>query len=116
MSIERRLVVRVPVGPRIPGHLRWHEVGDGPRCLPVRAIAGASLAGDFGIDFVLRNRQRVRARLDDDCGGLDFYDGFYVQPEDRRICAGRDEIRSRVGATCEISRFRMLAPQLVADQ
>jgi hypothetical protein len=112
MTIEQRLIVRVPVRPRLRGHLHWEEVDYGPKCLPVGAIAGASLAGPDGIDFVLRNRQRVRAKLDDDCGGLDFYDGFYVQPQDRRVCARRDSISSRVGRTCEINRFRMLVPRL----
>ena len=112
MTIEQRLIVRVPVRPRFRGRLHWEEVDYGPKCLPVGAIAGASLAGPDGIDFVLRNRQRVRAKLDDDCGGLDFYDGFYVQPQDRRVCARRDSISSRVGRTCVINRFRMLVPRL----
>ena len=112
MSVEQRLIVRVPVRPRAKGRLRWEESRHGPKCLPVEALAGASLAGSDGIDFVLRGRQRVRAKLDDDCDGLDFWEGFYVQPEDRRICAGRDAIRSRVGGVCGISKFRMLVPHL----
>lgn len=112
MTVEQRLIVRVPVRPRFHGRLQWEEADYGPKCLPVSAIAGAALAGTDGIDFVLRNRQRVRAKLDDDCGGLDFYDGFYVQPQDRRVCARRDSISSRVGRTCEINRFRMLVPRL----
>ena len=62
------------------------------------------------IDFVLRNRQRVRAKLASDCDGLDFWDGFYMQPEDTQICAGRDVVRNRAGGTCEIRRFRLLRP------
>ena len=116
MSVEQRLIVRVPVRLRAYGRLRWEEDRNGPKCLPVGALAGASLAGDDGIDFVLRNRQRVRAKLDDDCDGLDFYGSFYVQPEDRRICAGRDTIRSRAGASCEIRRFKMLVPHFVAAE
>lgn len=116
MTIERGLIVRVPVRPHFKGRLRWAEEDHGPKCLPVSAIAGASLAGSDGIDFVLRSRQRVRAKFDDDCRGLDFYDGFYVQPQDRRICARRDAISSRVGGTCEINRFRMLTPRLDSDE
>lgn len=115
MMVEQRLIVRVPVRPQLRGRLHWEEVDHGPKCLPVGAIAGASLAGSDGIDFVLRNRQRVRAKLDQDCAGLDFWDGFYVQPQDRRICARRDVISSRVGGTCEIKRFRMLVPRIEAD-
>lgn len=116
MTIEQRLIVHVPVRPRFRGRLHWDEGDHGPKCLPVSTIAGAALAGTDGIDFVLRNRQRVRAKLDDDCGGLDFYDGFYVQPQDRRICARRDSISSRVGRTCEINRFRMLVPRIERDE
>ena len=112
MIVEQRLIIRVPVRPQFRGRLHWEEEDHGPKCLPVSAIAGASLSGADGIDFVLRNRQRVRAKLGDECGGLDFYDGFYVQPQDRRICARRDSISSRVGRTCEIDRFRMLVPRL----
>lgn len=112
MSVEQRLIVRVPVRPRVNGRLRWEEANYGPKCLPVQAVAGASLAGNDGIDFVLQGRKRVRAKLDSECDGLDFWEGFYIQPEDRRICAGRDTIRSRVGGVCGISKFRMLVPHL----
>ena len=112
MTVEQRLIVRVPVRPQFHGRLHWEETDHGPKCLPIDAIAGAALAGTDGIDFVLRNRQRVRARLGDDCAGLDFWEGFYVQPKDRRICARRDTVSSRVGGTCEISRFKMLVPRL----
>lgn len=117
MTVEQRLIIRVPVRPRLRGRLLWEESDRGPRCLPVSAVAGASLAGSNRIDFLLRNRQRVRARLADDCNGLDFYDGFYVLPQDqRRICARRDSISSRIGGTCEIDRFRLLVPRLHQDQ
>lgn len=112
MTVEQRLIVRVPVSPRSIARLRWEE-REGPKCIPVRAIAGASLAGEAGVDFVLRNRQRIRARLDSDCAGLDFWGGFYMQPESQMICAGRDVIRSRVGGSCEIRRFHALVPHLV---
>lgn len=116
MSVEQRLIVRVPVRPRVNGRLRWEEANYGPKCLPVQAVAGASLAGNDGIDFVLQGRKRVRAKLDSECDGLDFWEGFYIQPEDRRICAGRDTIRSRVGGVCGISKFRMLVPHLDRDE
>ena len=111
MTVEERLVIRVPVAPRPHRHLRWDEE-KGPKCVPARAIAGAFLSGPDSIDFMLRGRQFVRARLDSDCEGLDFYGGFYVQPEDRMICAKRDTIRSRVGGSCRIQKFRTLVPKV----
>ncbi len=111
MTVEERLIIRVPVAPRPRVRIRWDEE-KGPKCVPAGAIARAFLSGPDSIDFVLRGRQFVRAQLDSDCEGLDFYGGFYVQPEDRRICARRDTIRSRVGGSCRIEKFHTLVPRL----
>jgi hypothetical protein len=109
MTVEERLIIRVPVAPRPRIRIRWEEE-KGPKCLPTGAIARAFLSGPDSIDFLLRSRQLVRARLDSDCQGLDFYGGLYLQPEDHRICAHRDTIRSRVGGSCRIEKFRTLVP------
>jgi hypothetical protein len=69
-------------------------------------------SGPTSIDFVLRDRSRIRAVMDDECPALDFYKGFYLQPDDARICAKRETIQNRVGASCRITRFRRLVPQL----
>jgi hypothetical protein len=111
MTVEEKLIIRVPVAPRPRARLRWDEE-KGPKCLPARAIAGAVLSGPDSIDFILRSRQLVRARLDSDCEGLDFYGGFYVQPDDQKVCARRDVIRSRAGASCRIEKFRSLVPKV----
>jgi hypothetical protein len=111
MTVEERLTIRVPVAPRPRVKIRWDEE-KGPKCLPAGAIAGAFLSGPDSIDFIMRRGRLIRARLDNDCEGLDFYGGFYVQPEDRRICARRDTIRSRVGASCRIDKFRSLVPKV----
>ena len=49
--------------------------------------------------------------MDDECPALDFYDSFYFQLNDERICAKRESIKNRVGASCRIQRFRTLVPQ-----
>lgn len=112
-TIEERLIIRVPVVPRPRQRIkiRWEEE-KGPKCLPADSIARAFLSGPDSIDFLLRSRQLVRARLDNDCDGLDFYGQLYVQPEDSRICAKRDTIRSRMGGSCRIERFRALVPKV----
>lgn len=111
MTVERQMILRVPVRPYPRMNFQWEEE-KGPKCLPVGAIAGAMLSGPGSIDLVLRNRQRMRVRLDNDCEGLDFYDGFYLQTEDGQFCAKRDSIRSRMGGTCRIEKFRMLVPKV----
>ena len=67
------------------------------------AIRRALLSGPRSVDFVLADRSRVRAEFDEDCPALDFYGGFYLQPEDDRLCAKRDAIHSRMGGSCRSS-------------
>ena len=70
------------------------------------------LTGDQQVDFILAGRTRIRAELEDNCPALDFYRGFYLQPPDERLCAGRDAIHSRMGGSCAIERFKQLVPKL----
>ena len=109
--IEQRLIIRVPVAPRPRIRIRWDEE-KGPKCLPAEGIARAFLSGPDSVDFLMRSRQLIRARLDSDCDGLDFYGGLYFEPEDHRICARRDSVRSRVGGSCRIVKFRTLVPKV----
>ena len=69
-------------------------------------------SGPSSIDFLLRDRTRVRAIMDDECPALDFYKGFYLQPDDDRICAKCESIQSRIGGSCRIERFKTLIPQM----
>lgn len=108
--IRDEIIVRVPVRPRLNPRIEWKE-HKGPKCIAIDRLAGSVLSGPSSIDFVFRDRSRVRAELDDECPAIDFYGGFYLQPEDHRICADREVIRSRVGASCEIDRFRRLTPR-----
>jgi len=111
MTVEERLIIRVPVAPHPRLRIHWDEE-KGPKCLPASSIAGAFLSGPDSVDFILRGRQFVRAYLDSDCDGLDFYGQLYIQPDDDRVCAHRDTIRSRAGAACRIEKFRTLIPQV----
>lgn len=107
-----QVIVRVPVRP--PSRtlrLAWAE-RRGPKCISARSIRGAMLAGPDHVDILLVARQRVRAHFAEDCPALDFYAGFYLKPEDDRVCAGRDSIHSRIGGSCEIQGFGMLVPVL----
>ena len=110
VTIEQTTIFRIPVRPHMSAPMiEWQE-SKGPKCVPTAGIAGAMLSGPSSIDLVMRDRQRVRAKVDSDCSALDYYTGFYVQPEDERLCAKRDEIRSRMGASCRIEKFRLLNP------
>lgn len=107
--VEDQLIIRVPVRPQ-PAPIEWVE-HRGPKCIPSNAIRGAFLSGNDHVDFLMDGRRLLRAQLDEDCPALDFYEGFYLSPQDDRICAERDVIRSRIGSTCGIQRFRKLVPK-----
>lgn len=111
MTVQRQMILRIPVRPRPRLQLRWEEE-KGPRCIPVGAIAGAMLSSPDSVDILLRDRQRMRARLDNDCEGLDYYGGLYLETDDGKFCAKRDSIRSRMGGTCRIEKFRTLVPKV----
>jgi hypothetical protein len=109
LVVQDQLIVRVPISPP-RGHIEWTD-REGPNCISARAIRGAMLSGSDSVDFILGRGQRVRAQLSSDCPALDFYDGFYLKPDDHRVCADRDVIRSRMGGSCRIEQFRLLAPK-----
>lgn len=113
LVVEDQLILKVPIRPRpLSPQFEWRE-RKGPKCIPANAIRGALLSGPQQVDFVLAERpRRMRAELQEDCPALDFYKGFYLQPEDERLCAGRDAIHVRTGGSCTIERFRQLVPKL----
>ena len=112
---ERRLdgsEQRVPIQPRPLGpQIDWVE-HKAPKCMPVGAIRAALLSGQSQVDFILAGGTRIRAKFDEDCPALDFYGGFYLQPQDDRLCAGRDAVHSRIGGSCTIDHFQQLIPKL----
>jgi hypothetical protein len=111
--VRDEVVMRVPViRPQIAWPVRWVEKR-GPKCIDDRSVIAATLTNESSIDFLLRDRRRIRAKMDSECPTLDFYGGFYLQPENGSICAGRDEIRSRIGGSCRIERFRTMVPKAV---
>jgi hypothetical protein len=112
LIIQDEVILRVPVQPRpIARNIEWVEK-KGPKCIPAGVIRMASLSGREEVDFLLNNRARIRAKLEDDCPALDFYAGFYLQPEDDRLCARRDAIHSRIGRSCTIDKFKLLVPKV----
>jgi hypothetical protein len=109
--VRQQIIVRVPrpaPGASMSAPVQWRE-SKGPRCIPARSVAGAALLGQNSVDLLLHDRSRIRVKLDNGCGGLDFYGGFYVNgTADGMICADRDAVRSRMGGQCGIDQFRTL--------
>ena len=111
--VQQQIIIRVPRGDaRVPASsapTRWRE-SNGPRCIQARQIAGAKPAASR-VDLLMRDNRRIRARLARRCVALDYYRGLYVSANpDGQICAGRDQVRSRMGGACDIVDFRTLRP------
>ena len=107
--VQDEVIVRVPVRP-MPGRVEWTE-HKGPKCIDTEDIRGARLAGPGHVDFLLRDKKRVRAQFERNCPALDFYQGFYLNTDDDRLCAKRDSVHSRMGVSCRIERFKKLSPK-----
>lgn len=111
LIVQDEVILRIPVQPRpLLPEIEWVEK-KGPKCVPVAAIQRALLSGSEQVDFILENRARIRAQFDEDCPALDFYGGFYLQPQDESLCARRDAVHSRIGSSCMIERFKQLVPK-----
>lgn len=119
VRIDQRLIIRI--APRAPQRdpyfdrpqrtdlSHFHERKTN-RCLPVQAIAGVQV-DDSRLILHMRDRRIYSANLEKSCRPRDFYSGFYVEKtRDGMVCAGRDAVHSRAGATCAISRLRQLVP------
>jgi hypothetical protein len=111
LTVRERIIVRIPVPmPRQKPLIEWKPT-KGPKCIPAKMIAAAALSDESTVDFLLRDNRRFRAELDDGCPALDYYRGFYISPNpDGMVCADRDVLRSRMGGSCGIERFRTLKP------
>ncbi len=112
LTVRQQILVRIPVRVRQmtvkESRVDWEEKR-GPKCVPARQIVAATALSQKSVDLIMRDRTRVRAKLERSCPALDYYYGFYLSPAaDGRICADRDSIRSRVGGECGIDRFRTL--------
>ena len=111
LMVQDEVILRIPVQarPLLP-EFEWVEK-KGPKCIPAAAIQRALLSGTEQVDFILFNHARIRAQFDENCPALDFYGGFYLQPQDERLCAHRDAVHSRIGSSCTIERFKQLMPK-----
>ena len=112
LMVQDEVILRIPVQPRpLLPEIDWIE-HKGPKCIPAGAIRRVLLSGPSQVDFVLADRARIRAQFDEDCPALDFYGGVYLETADDRLCVRRDVVKSRIGGSCSIERFKQLVPKL----
>jgi hypothetical protein len=111
MTIQQRVVIRVPIAPEPTRPIRLIEK-KGPKCLASNNLAGAVVTSARTIDLFTRNGPRLRAELDKQCQAVDLRFGFYIRPNaDGQVCASRDTIHARTGGQCDIEKFRTLVPE-----
>src|SRR5688572_8494603 len=66
VMVQDEVIISIPVRPRPkrPQSIEWKEE-KGPKCVRSARIAGAMLSGPSTIDFLLRDRTRIRAVMED---------------------------------------------------
>ena len=120
VRIERRVIIRIsPSGPgarermlaELPRRPIRESFEEQPHedCVPIDAIAGVQPAAQNRLLLFMRDRRVLSASLEQACHAADFYSGFYVERrEDGVLCSGRDRLKSRAGASCEVTQFHRL--------
>lgn len=79
-------------------------------CIAVANIAGMEPAPEQNrILLFMRDRRILSAALERACNARDYYAGFYVERnDDGQLCARRDTLQSRAGASCKVAQLNRL--------
>jgi len=110
MVVQEEVIMRIPVRARLTPAFDWVE-RKGPKCVDAEDIRAAGVRDETHVDFLMLDSSRIRAQLSDDCPSLDFYSGFYITPEEGKLCVRRDSLHLRMGGSCKIEKFRRLIPR-----
>jgi hypothetical protein len=122
VRIEQRVIIRISPG---TGAAREEMLADLQRqspeptayrqekfdgCIAVSSIAGMQPApAQNRILLFMRDRRILSAALERACNARDYYSGFYVERnEDGQLCARRDTLQSRAGASCKVAQLNRL--------
>ncbi len=128
VRIEQRVIIRImpgragrslPPAVRDPRRGLFAEFDErtGPRlverrmsqCVPVGGIEAVQPDGPSRLLLFMRDQRIVSAALEKGCNARDYYSGFLIdRTSDGQICAARDKLQSRTGASCTMDRLRQL--------
>ncbi|MBO9726012.1 MAG: hypothetical protein J7530_16680 [Novosphingobium sp.] len=121
VRIEQRMTIRITPRAQMPSPpdmlMGMPGRGDAPRyserkigkCLPMSGIAGVQPDGQSRLLLFMRDRRVVGADLERGCRAGAFYSGFLLsRTSDGQLCVDRDELLSRSGTTCKLTRIRQL--------
>jgi len=121
VRIEERVIIRIgPSSPRAfeqsmenlarkAESYKEEKIGD---CVAIGAIRAVYPSKENRLLLFMRDRRVLSASLERTCHAEDFYSGFYVErSEDGQLCARRDKLQSRAGASCRMSRLNRLVAE-----
>lgn len=116
VRIERRVVLRIAprrvnaARPENRPQVRYRRVEMGD-CMAMTEIGAVRPVGDDRLLFFKRGGGVVTAQLERSCSARAFYSGFYVErSEDGQMCVSRERLRSRSGASCQLTSMDRLEP------
>jgi hypothetical protein len=119
VRIEQHVIIRITPSPR---SIRRDLLAPPPNaddppfrekkadhCVRIEDIEGIAPMQPNRLVLFMRNHHMLSASLERACDADAFYLGAYVERSaDGRLCTGRDMLRARTGATCQITRFSRL--------
>lgn len=79
-------------------------------CVPLSGIIGVQPAPEQNrLLLFMRDRRILSAALERACSPREYYAGFYVErSDDGQLCANRDLLQSRAGASCRVAELNRL--------
>ncbi len=79
-------------------------------CIAIAGIAGVQPAPEQNrLLLFMRDRRVLSVALERACNPRDYYSGFYVErSDDGQLCARRDLLQSRAGASCKVAQLSRL--------
>ena len=117
VRIEQRVIIRIAPSSPQRAERSLAELGRRAQsfaeadlddeCVPINMIAAVAPSQNRLLLFMRDNRV-LSAALERACSPDDFYSGFYIERQDGQLCERRDELRSRAGASCRVTRLSRL--------
>jgi len=118
VRIEQRVIIRIaPSSPRVveQSMARIAREAEDYReersadCVPIGSIAAVYPSRENRLLLFMHDRRVLSAALERTCHAEDFYSGFYVErSDDGQLCSRRDQLQSRAGASCRVTRLNRL--------
>lgn len=122
LQVNQRVIIRLQRTRGVKRTSLGQEGRDAPKvkleerklgkCINIAALVGFSPGPSESLEFITKDRKRIRAYLSDNCRAKEFYAGAYIEkPKDGKLCRKRDIVHARYGAECQLDRFRLLVPE-----